>query len=205
MIPDGYSQSAEIGHEWFHFRPMVRVQRESLLEYLRDIPEQAARAITIDALTKQILVRDKEELRIFFRSQRNSDIEDFLQVVAGDPATQAMEAENLRQSVQLLQYHPHLLSVTCSQCRHWWYNPHDGVVAKRDGQPLRRPEGSVVPCETYIGCPKGTYSKPIVVMKKNELAWKHYRQCQSIGRWPDDSIVAQNAAIIRSALNWGGK
>lgn len=51
----------------------------------------------------------------------------------------------------------------------------------------------------FIGCPKGTPEDSRALSPKNALAYWHYQQCSAIGSFPDDAIVRQNAAIIRSA------
>jgi hypothetical protein len=38
-------------------------------------------------------------------------------------------------------------------------------------------------------------------MAKNEQALDHYLRCRATGRFPDDPLVARNAAIIRSIEN----
>ena len=53
------------------------------------------------------------------------------------------------------------------------------------------------PCRTRFGCKKGTPENPRSLSDSNQLAYEHYKQCRAVGQFPDDSIVRENAAIIR--------
>ena len=70
-------------------------------------------------------------------------------------------------------------------------------VWPRTNEPLERPPGIVVPCQTKLGCPKGTPDAGKTLTPENRQAWQHYKECRAVGNFPDDSIVRENAALIR--------
>lgn len=124
--------------------------------------------------------------------------------ICGDKAQERNDVDNLRRGIVLVAKYPHLLHVTCQQCRYWHYDPIDGDLATREGEPLRRIPGSVLMCETRDGCPRGHWSKPVELSEKNRLAWEHYKLCRATNHWPADAIVQRNAAIITKALESRG-
>jgi hypothetical protein len=70
------------------------------------------------------------------------------------------------------------------------------MLLERDDTPALRTRSTPVPCETDTGCPKGTWSAPNCT-EQVITAYHHYKQCQAINRFPDDSLVEQHAGIIR--------
>lgn len=109
----------------------------------------------------------------------------------------------LYRSALLLSTSPHLASVTCSQCREWWYDPLTGETLKskgRTGEPLLRPEPKQVMCETSLGCRKGHWKDPIEVSQRSRDAIEHYKDCLAFGKFPDDPVVMHNAKLIKKGF-----
>lgn len=47
-----------------------------------------------------------------------------------------------------------------------------------------------------MACAKGRVGETFELSPKNWQAFNHYRRCKAIGHFPDDPIVARNAAAI---------
>lgn len=45
-------------------------------------------------------------------------------------------------------------------------------------------------------CPKGSPTSDIALWSHNAAAYEHYKRCKAVGRFPEDSVVEANAAII---------
>jgi hypothetical protein len=95
--------------------------------------------------------------------------------------------------------HPQVARRDCNHCQLYQYNEDTGRVEQWRGRPLRRVRGQPPPCRTPQGCPKGSPEESRQLTRRNEQAYDHYLQCRATGRFPDDPLVARNAAIIRSA------
>lgn len=67
--------------------------------------------------------------------------------------------------------------------------PHTGEPVRRIGKP---------PCQTFVGCAKGSPTAGKELTARNWQAYKHYKECEAVGQFPDDAIVRRNAAIIKS-------
>lgn len=199
MIPDGYNEIVTVDGHDFMFRPLVHIQRESLGLLQMDLSEESTRAYCTEVIIQQ-LVFGSWKLQDVIESMEDEKFCELLKAIMGSHKKQLLDQENLKASVSLMKSHSHLLKVTCEQCKFWWYDPFDGTVAKRCGQPLKRPAGSVLPCDTMIGCPKGHWQNPTTPSQKNILAFKHYQLCLRGDNFPDDFIVTQNAGIIRDAM-----
>lgn len=71
----------------------------------------------------------------------------------------------------------------------------------RNGEPELRilnmgPE-FLAPCrDPSRGCPKGSPESPNKLWSENEICLEHYREHKAIGKFPDDSVVRRNAAVI---------
>lgn len=106
----------------------------------------------------------------------------------------------------MLLRHPEVASRSCSDCKKWTYKS-NGEVLRRPahvGAPVPRSPGDPTPCWK---CPKIPADEPIKLSTsavelsaKNRKAYWHYQQCKAVGRFPDDPIVARNAAIIAGVL-----
>lgn len=108
-------------------------------------------------------------------------------------------AENLRVGLELELTNPRLARRSCEECKRLWFSETTGLVILRNGgEPLERFGPTM--CETAEGCAKGTPDNPKSLNKTNRWAWAHFRSCDAIGVFPDDSIVKRNAAIIRRVI-----
>lgn len=93
--------------------------------------------------------------------------------------------------------HPGLAARDCNHCQIYLYTEKTGKVKEWNGQPEKRPPGTA-PCRTNTGCPKGTPETAVTLSSQNSQAWVHYQECKATGNFPDDPIVARNAAILRA-------
>lgn len=105
----------------------------------------------------------------------------------------ATRSKKLADGVWLTLRHPEVANRDCGECQKWMYED-DGKVKLRRGKPM--PRRGPTPCRTKQGCPKGTPENQKSLTRKNQIAWEHYQRCKATGRFPDDPIVARNAAII---------
>jgi hypothetical protein len=108
--------------------------------------------------------------------------------------------------VSLYYRHPAHFSLSCETCQKFVQK--DGVLVRhpaRTGPPLERQPGQPTPCAT---CPKIPEDAPERTRRfarelspRNLAAFKHYRECAAVGRFPDDPIVRRNAAIIKEVAD----
>lgn len=103
----------------------------------------------------------------------------------------------------LLFAHPEVAGRSCHDCHTWLYDG-DGKITQRAGKPVRRPLGVITPC---VNCPKipdgvvKDWHNAESLTEKNSAAFVHYIECRAVGRFPDDPIVARNAAVIRKVMD----
>lgn len=107
--------------------------------------------------------------------------------------------------MRLALFHPDWAARSCDDCKKYIYND-DGTVTTKTGPdgrtklPVLRPEGTVTPCWQCPKIPEGVLPKSenaIELNAKNRTAFRHYKECRAVGRFPDDPIVLRNAAVIR--------
>jgi hypothetical protein len=70
-----------------------------------------------------------------------------------------------------------------------------------DKTPIPRMPGESLPCELTDErgescCPKVSPTADIALTPENLAAYQHNQRCKAVGRFPDDSIVEANAAVI---------
>lgn len=100
----------------------------------------------------------------------------------------------------LRKRHPEVAFRDCDDCQKHVYDEETGLVKLWRDQPRLRIVGVEKPlCRTPKGCPKGTPENPRTLSPQNWLCYKHYQRCAAIGRFPDDPLVAEHAAIIQEA------
>lgn len=109
--------------------------------------------------------------------------------------------------VLLKLLHPMIAARDCGHCAKYFYD--DDPQSAQFGMPRRKHNGTddlrlrdsscPPPCRTQRGCPNGTPEEPRRLTEQNQQAYDHYKECQAVGVFPDDSIVKRNAAIIRDA------
>jgi hypothetical protein len=93
--------------------------------------------------------------------------------------------------------HPEIARRDCNHCQVYQYNEQTGRVEIWRGEPLPRLQGQPSPCRTARGCPRGTPEDDRRLTQRNAVAYEHYLQCRATGNFPDDAIVARNAARIQ--------
>ncbi len=97
--------------------------------------------------------------------------------------------------------HPQVAAIDCRKCSKFACDLKTGKFFERGNGLLieRGPEGP--PCRTDKAiCPKGEPGKSDLT-KQSQQVLQHYLECEAVGEWPDDEIVRQNAAILRSVLD----
>lgn len=74
------------------------------------------------------------------------------------------------------------------------------------GLPVLRPAGMSLPCESGPGvCAKVSPDAGVELNEKNQEAYRHYLECRAVGNFPDDPVVREHAAIIRSVEDAAGR
>lgn len=110
-------------------------------------------------------------------------------------------ATNLREGVILDLTDTKLASRSCTDCQKYWYQSNGLVLIRNStGEKELRPEFALPSCRTEFGCPKGTPENQKSLNVSNEWAWRHFRQCEVLGQFPDDDIVRYNTRVIRQAI-----
>lgn len=109
--------------------------------------------------------------------------------------------QNLYDGVRLELIDPKLAKRSCEDCQKYWYLANGLVktIASTGDRELR-PEEAYPSCQTEFGCLKGTPKNQKSLNVANGWAWRHFKMCEAIGRFPDDPIVSHNAEIIRRAI-----
>ena len=96
--------------------------------------------------------------------------------------------------------HPEVAFRSCEVCQRFLFNEETGEMERNfvTNEPLERPKGTFPPC--HYGpkeCPKGSPEAGVELTQQNLQAYQHYRECRAVGRFPDDPVVRENAAVIR--------
>lgn len=90
------------------------------------------------------------------------------------------------------------------------HNHETGEQVLRNGKPVPRVPGVKLPCEMSEGqpddvraraCAKISPTSGIELNERNQQALEHYLRCRAVGKFPDDELVAEHAAIIRSIMD----
>ncbi len=104
--------------------------------------------------------------------------------------------------MQLILLHPEVAYRSCEDCQKYVYNHQTGVREewpKGSGKPVLRIRGQLPPCsEGPNACPKGSPDADVELNERNQRVYHHYLECRATGSFPDDPIVREHAAIIRS-------
>lgn len=198
MICDGSNLIGELNGEEFLYRPFTRRDRRAIAEELSRLPDDLAALLTCQ-IAQDRIVQSTWSLPI--ESMPKQMAEKLLDILfgVGRNSEEESDEKNLSDGVYLQTRWPHLANVSCRQCRFWWFVPFDGRVIRRDGTPLRRPQGTPTPCEVRP-CPKGHYDSPVELSEKNRRVFEHFQTCEAAGVFPDDPIVKRNAEVIRAAI-----
>lgn len=114
--------------------------------------------------------------------------------------------------MELLVNHPEVATRDCNHCQQWLYDLDTGLVKTRQvpaiddpsrtvDQPIPRYKGILPPCQAPgQSCPKGSPTAGIALTSQNWAAYTHFRRCETLRRFPEDSIVERNAGIIGACL-----
>lgn len=107
----------------------------------------------------------------------------------------------------LIELYPAVAFRDCQHCLEHIYDEATGEpLTGPNKQPRKRINGVPPPmCQTPVGCPKGTPEQPKTMTPENEQAFWHYKQCKATGRFPDDPLVAENAAIIADMIEFAAE
>lgn len=109
----------------------------------------------------------------------------------------------------LLLRHPNVAALSCTDCAQWMTNEDWTFTRRRDERGkltvLQPRRGLRTPCEK---CPKVPQDAPepsaryaVELTERHHATLIHYHRCRAVGQWPDDPIVARNAAAIRRAYD----
>ena len=208
MIADGYTWAAEVQGIRFLYRPVLKHQREQLIHCFGTDTSLWGLWIYQHLLgcgnPSNIASRARNEI---VSTEDMSVIDVALGVaspqVADTPWTPDWErrgAENLIAGLKLLKDHPGYASRSCEDCQTWWYRDDGSRVTTASGDPVPRPKGELLLCQTRSGCPKGTPERQNGLLPHNKSCFSHFRLCESINQFPSDPLVASNAIVIRNAI-----
>jgi hypothetical protein len=111
--------------------------------------------------------------------------------------------------VEVRLFHPQIARRPCEACKlyvyddkcdgeTWTFAPGPTTFQRTGNKPVSRGPKEKPPCDhDPKACPKGHHTNPIELSEQNQQALDHYHECRAVSQFPDDSIVRQNAAIIR--------
>lgn len=101
--------------------------------------------------------------------------------------------------MRLLLTAPRVALRDCRDCQLHVYNEETGKRSDWMGNPVKRNPKTSPPCQTRAGCPKGSPTGEEGCKElnpKNLAAYRHYKTCKAVGRFPHDAIVESNAMLI---------
>jgi len=226
-IPDGYTRRATLGQTpdgvtlWCEYRPLLDSQTRRLIERVAWLARDGepgllqAEAHVHELLAHQIVFWNLRDSLGNSLPRNAISVASLAPEVAGalfgiitglvDEVAEATNTErsarNLSLGIRFTIAHPELARRDCGDCLEHVYDESTGRPALHLGRPVRRPEGTAPPCRLpQVGCPKGTPEEPRTLTVQNQCAWLFDLECRAVGRYPDDAIVARNAAIIRAAV-----
>ncbi len=104
--------------------------------------------------------------------------------------------------------HPLWAARSCDDCKKYLYRE-DGSRMDRGRVPFRLPvlraPGTVLPCHSCpkipLDAPERHWKHAIELSDKNAAAWRHYRQCAAVGRFPVDALVERHALLLATLLD----
>lgn len=212
MIDDGYTAEGRItdGDDtiFIRYRPMLSAERRSFLQAYRGWPREVAIAEKCRWLQRHVVdlhpfstVADITWLPKLFTKLHHilCGLKPTDDAKGWSPYWEVLDARNLKTGIRITVLHPQLDRRSCKDCKKWWFNEDTGAIEKVDGVDSERPAEFPVMCDTRDGCPVGTPDNQLRLTQKNRMAYLHFLRCEAINSWPDDPIVARNAAVIRRA------
>lgn len=105
--------------------------------------------------------------------------------------------------MRLILLRPDVAVRSCEDCSKYLYKDSPtrfGEVSERMGIKTLRMAGQDPPCRWCPKIPDGEpkiRSSAVELSDRNWQAFRHYRECRAVGRFPDDPIVSRNAGVIR--------
>lgn len=211
MIHDGYSRRAKPTNDTMSlrviYRPALEDERRRFRYDLRFMQGEAKSRMLREFIKQHIV--EMGPLSVEEVEQQHEDLyEQLFMLIQGLVVDASGERwvdvagamqENLVNGIKLEIANPRLAKRDCSDCKKWWYNETTGlVILNNRGEPQERFGPTL--CETPNGCAKGTPEKPRSLNTSNGWAWSHFKDCDAIGQFPNDPIVARNARVIRHVL-----
>ena len=196
MTLDGFNECAEVNGEMFVYRPFTRHDRKAIAQQLLALPGRMAEKLERQLVASRIVC---SEWGCLVKDLSDDLYREVLEITfgVGRDEQEVQDETNLADGVYLEVRYPWLAKTSCKSCKHWWWNPLTGELARQEGDPLRRPEDQQLMCE--VGrCPKGHWQNPIELSPKNRLAYEHWKTCSAL---PDDPIVNRNARIIQESTD----
>ena len=104
--------------------------------------------------------------------------------------------------MQLILLHPEVAYRSCEDCKKYVYDHETGRKEEYpagSGLPVLRLPGSLPPCHTGpSACAKVSPESKVELSERNQECYRHYLECRAVGSFPDDPVVRENAAVIRS-------
>ena len=217
MILDGYNRMAYLGDIRVIYRPFLRAhvnERRRFMFEAKFLGGDRQRALWDEMLWSHVVDWTYEHRgpdgidRL--RMEHPEHLEKLRHLIHGVEADASGEKwrdieldwrQNLYDGVRLDLIDPKLAKRSCEDCQKYWYLA-NGLVKTiaSTGERELRPEEAYPSCQTEFGCPKGTPQKQKSLNVANGWAWRHFKMCEAIGRFPDDPIVSHNAEIIRKAI-----
>ncbi len=206
VILDGYSRRIRIDGHTFVYRPATQGERDAFRHSMKFLSHDIAKCEADRWVTGHVVYGTRPCIL------PPEAFEKLLAAVSGiipDASGQTWaEIEmfwriNLRDGVRLEALNPKLAKRSCDHCQEFWYDEKTGKPFLQNSTllPMRR-EGGLPPCRVPgLGCLKGTPENQRGLSRENRWAYQHYLRCKAVGSFPQDEIVATNAAIIEKALS----
>ena len=211
-LRDGYDQFGSItldGKEYrVLYRPMLVHDIRSTVKEARWLSEETGREVIRSAALGQLLACDSA-LESIIHEGHPQVVPELWRRVTGisthpqlpSPQWERESAENLYTGVSLRILHPEVANRKCEDCLFLWYYTTTGRICRRNGEPQKRPEDQLLPCQIpELGCPKGSPEKSRALTEYNRLAAEQFVRWDATGQFPDDAIVRRNAVIIQKAI-----
>lgn len=218
LIPDGYSRHITLRHGQAAthavYRPALFTERQRFQWHCTFMNAKSGVAEITRWMSQHLVMWDATEemseagLRCF-RGRVPEMYEQLWMAINGRSADDSGEvweeveneyANNLRSGVLLELTNPRLARRDCGECQTFWFSETTGLPILNNSDGTKMLRDGPTPCQSEVGCLRGTPEKPNSLNKTNGWAWRHWKDCDSVSRFPDDPIVARNSSLIREAI-----
>lgn len=221
-IADGYTRHDRIAAGELHpaltfeYRPMLASDRAALLRRITQLApegaaglaagerlvlaELAARLVSwtlVDSQGALVEIREHslQSVELHLLAELTTRVLGF--AADDEDMRQQSDEQNLVRGVQLLLAAPHVATRDCAECQRFVFDERTGRKQFHGGLAVARPPGTQPPCRIpHVGCPKGTPENLRSLSTINQAAYRHYRECATTSRFPDDPLVRRHAALI---------